>query len=165
MAVGFRLSEYIAPSGTFDLRGMFLQRKGNPHDIVFFNGAGPRLHHFAFLAPEVHHLLHACDLAGELGFGASVERGPDGTGPDTRCTSICAIPTAIASSCSTPTTRSWISRTSRSPGIPRTTTSSFPWGLPARQAWFEEATPFADVAAREPQVKPSPMTLEKYLAK
>src|SRR5882757_2114510 len=68
MAAGFRLSEYIAPAGTFDLRGVFLQRKGNPHDIVFFNGTGPRLHHFAFLAPEVHHLLHACDVAGELGF-------------------------------------------------------------------------------------------------
>src|SRR5258705_12036922 len=40
-----------------------------------------------------------------------------------------------------------------------------PWGLPARQSWFEEATPFAEVAIREPQVKPSPMTLEKYLAK
>jgi len=40
MAAGFRLSEYVAPSGTFDLRGVFLQRKGNPHDIVFFNGAG-----------------------------------------------------------------------------------------------------------------------------
>src|SRR3981189_2979341 len=56
-AAGFRLSEYIAPAGTFDLRGVFLQRKGNPHDIVFFNGTGPRLHHFAFLAPEVPHLL------------------------------------------------------------------------------------------------------------
>jgi hypothetical protein len=42
---------------------------------------------------------------------------------------------------------------------------SFPWGLPARQAWFEEATPFAGVAIREPQVKPTPMTLEKYLAR
>ena len=48
---------------------------------MFFNGAGPRLHHFAFLAPEVHHLLHACDLAGELGFGACVERGPGRHGP------------------------------------------------------------------------------------
>ncbi|XSC47418.1 GntR family transcriptional regulator [Bradyrhizobium sp. RDT10] len=81
MAAGFRLSEYIAPSGTFDLRGVFLQRKGNPHDIVFFNGTGPRLHHFAFLAPEVHHLLHACDVAGELGFGTRVERGPGRHGP------------------------------------------------------------------------------------
>ena len=81
MAAGFRLSEYIAPAGTFDLRGVFLQRKGNPHDIVFFNGTGPRLHHFAFLAPEVHHLLHACDVAGELGYGTRVERGPGRHGP------------------------------------------------------------------------------------
>jgi catechol 2,3-dioxygenase len=42
---------------------------------------------------------------------------------------------------------------------------AFPWGLPACQAWFDEATPFAGVATREPQVKPNPMTLEKYLAK
>ena len=42
---------------------------------------------------------------------------------------------------------------------------SFPWGLPARQAWFEEATPFADVPIREPQLKPRPLTLESYLAK
>jgi len=42
---------------------------------------------------------------------------------------------------------------------------SFPWGLPARQAWYEEATPFAATAVREPQVKPNPLTLEKYLSK
>ena len=27
---------------------MWLARKGNPHDIVFSNGRGPRLHHFAY---------------------------------------------------------------------------------------------------------------------
>ena len=42
---------------------------------------------------------------------------------------------------------------------------SFPWGLPARQAWFEEATPFEGVAVREPQVKPKPLTLESYLSR
>jgi catechol 2,3-dioxygenase len=81
MAAGFRLSEYISPAGSSDLFGVFLQRKGNPHDVVFFNGAGPRLHHVAFLAPETHHLLHACDVAGELGFGHEVERGPGRHGP------------------------------------------------------------------------------------
>jgi len=35
MSMGFRLSEYIAPDGTEDLLFVFLQRKGNPHDIVF----------------------------------------------------------------------------------------------------------------------------------
>jgi len=146
MAAGFRLSEYIAPAGTFDLRGVFLQRKGNPHDIVFFNGTGPRLHHFAFLAPEVHHLLYACDVAGELGFGTASSAVRGGTGQVMRCMSICATRTAIASSCSIPTTRSWISRTNRLAGTLRTIMSPTPGDCPPRQAWFEEATPFAGVA-------------------
>ena len=79
-AMGFRLSEYLGPSEE-DIRGVFLQRKGNPHDIVFFTGEGPRLHHFAYFSPEVHHLLRACDVAGVLGFGRDVERGPGRHGP------------------------------------------------------------------------------------
>jgi catechol 2,3-dioxygenase len=55
---------------------VFLQRKGNPHDIVFVNNAGPRLHHAAFTIPEVQHLMYICDLLGRNGFGASVEWGP-----------------------------------------------------------------------------------------
>ena len=38
-ALGFRLSEFVAADGTDDLMFVFLQRKGNPHDIVFANGA------------------------------------------------------------------------------------------------------------------------------
>ena len=52
MSMGFRLSEYISPDGTEELLFVFLQRKGNPHDIVFAPGAGPRLHHAAFSIPE-----------------------------------------------------------------------------------------------------------------
>ena len=40
MAMGFRLSEYIAPDGGDEPVFVFLQRKGNPHDIVFAPGAG-----------------------------------------------------------------------------------------------------------------------------
>lgn len=165
MAAGFRLSEYIAPPGTFDLRGVFLQRKGNPHDIVFFNGAGPRLHHFAFLAPEVHHLLHACDVAGELGFGASVERGPGRHGPGHAMYVYMRDPDGHRVELFN--THYQIMDIENEPVAwdPGDTAISFPWGLPARQAWFEEATAFAGVVPREPQVKPSPMTLEKYLAR
>jgi len=165
MAAGFRLSEYIAPTGTFDLRGVFLQRKGNPHDIVFFNGAGPRLHHFAFLAPEVHHLLHACDLAGELGFGAAVERGPGRHGPGHAMYVYMRDPDGHRVELFN--THYQIMDIENEPVAwdPADTSISFPWGLPARQAWFEEATPFAGVAIREPEIKPTPMTLEKYLAK
>jgi catechol 2,3-dioxygenase len=76
MAMGFRLSEYIVPDNSDELHAVFLQRKGNPHDIVFVNNAGPRLHHAAFTIPEVHHLMYICDLLGRNGFGAGVEWGP-----------------------------------------------------------------------------------------
>jgi len=42
---------------------------------------------------------------------------------------------------------------------------AFPWGMPARQAWFQEATPFEGATVRDPAVKPTPMTLEKFLSK
>ncbi|MBF9233861.1 VOC family protein [Microvirga sp. BT350] len=74
--MGFRTSEYIADEGTDALRAVFMQRKGNPHDIVFMRNDGPRLHHVAFTCPEAHHLLHLCDLLAAAGFGRSVEWGP-----------------------------------------------------------------------------------------
>ena len=81
MRLGFRLSEYISPDGTEELLFVFLQRKGNPHDIVFAPGAGPRLHHAAFAIPESYHFFYVCDLAAEMGFAANVEFGPGRHGP------------------------------------------------------------------------------------
>jgi len=66
MQLGFWLTEYIGKDDDH-IRAVFLERKGNPHDIVFFNGDGPRLHHLAYTAQEAQHLLRACDVAGELG--------------------------------------------------------------------------------------------------
>jgi catechol 2,3-dioxygenase len=164
MAAGFRLSEYIAPAGTFDLRGVFLQRKGNPHDIVFFNGAGPRLHHFAYLAPEVHHLLHACDVAGSLGYGSGVERGPGRHGPSHAMFVYFRDPDGHRVELFN--THYQVMDIENEPVAwdPADHNVSFPWGMPARQAWYEEATPFAGVAIRDPHVKPNPLTLEKYLS-
>src|SRR5438046_9812954 len=79
--MGFRLSEYISPDGTEELLFVFLQRKGNPHDIVFAPGDGPRLHHAAFAIPESYHFFYVCDLAAEMGFAANVEFGPGRHGP------------------------------------------------------------------------------------
>ena len=76
MAMGFRLSEYIVRDGSDELRMVFLQRKGNPHDIVFAHNAEQRLHHVAFTTPEVHYLMYIADLCGKKGYGKSVERGP-----------------------------------------------------------------------------------------
>ena len=100
--LGFRLSEYISPDGTDDLLFVFLQRKGNPHDIVFANAPGPRLHHAAFSVPDSQHILFACDVAGAASASAPISNSdPAGTGPGTRCLLTSAIPTATASSCST----------------------------------------------------------------
>lgn len=76
MGMGFRLSEYIAPDGVEAPDGVFLQRKGNPHDIVFVRGTGPRLHHVAYCVPETYHLMFVGDRLAEAGLGASVEFGP-----------------------------------------------------------------------------------------
>ena len=76
-AMGFRLSEYIAMDGVEEPTAVFLQRKGNPHDIVFARGEGPRLHHAAFVVPETYHLMFVCDQLAENGFGGNVEFGPN----------------------------------------------------------------------------------------
>src|SRR6478735_9405006 len=163
MAAGFRLSEYIAPSGTFDLRGVFLQRKGNPHDIVFFNGSGPRLHHFAFLAPEVHHLLNACDLAGELGFGKNVERGPGRHGPGHAMYVYMRDPDGhrielFNTHYQVMDIENEPVRWDASLAMKRR------WQLSARQQWFVEASRFAGVEPREPARKGEPLSLERFIA-
>jgi catechol 2,3-dioxygenase len=165
MEAGFRLTEYIAPKGTFDLRGVFLQRKGNPHDIVFFNGAGPRLHHFAFLAAEGQQLLRACDVAGELGYGRNVERGPGRHGPGHAMFVYFRDPDGHRIELFN--THYQVMDIENEPVAwdPADHNVSFPWGYPARAAWFEEATRFEGVAVREPAIQPSPMTLEKFLSK
>jgi catechol 2,3-dioxygenase len=164
MAAGFRLSEYIAPKGTTDLRGVFLQRKGNPHDIVFFNGTGPRLHHFAYLAAEVHHLLRACDIAGELGYGSTVERGPGRHGPGHAMYVYFRDPDGHRVELFN--THYQVMDIENEPVAwdPTDHNVSFPWGLPARAGWFTEATLFEGASLHEPRVKPTPMTLEKLLS-
>ena len=164
MAAGFRLSEYIAPKGTNDLRGVFLQRKGNPHDIVFFNGAGPRLHHFAYLSPEVRHILDACDRAGELGYGSSVERGPGRHGPGHALFAYFRDPDGHRIELFN--THYQVMDIENEPIAwdPADPNVSFPWGMPAREAWYEEATLFEGATVSEPASKPQPMTLEKFLS-
>lgn len=74
--LGMRLAEFTAADGTEELWGTWLEVKGNTHDLVFTNGRGPRLHHFAYTVPDGGSLLHAADVAGDLGFGDEIDRGP-----------------------------------------------------------------------------------------
>ena len=75
-AMGFRLSEYVVRENGEDLMMVFLQRKGNPHDIVFADGPGPRLHHVAYTVPDTQTLMLTGDLCVRAGFGSQVEFGP-----------------------------------------------------------------------------------------
>ena len=163
MALGFRLSEYIAPDGSEDPVFVFLQRKGNPHDIVFAPGAGPRLHHAAFSIPESTLFFTVCDLAATMGFADNIEFGPGRHGPGHalfvymrdpdghrielfnthyQCMDIDDEPVRWDAS--------YAARRN--------------WQLPARERWYSEASRFAGIEPREPSRKGNPMTLERYVA-
>lgn len=161
-AIGFRLSEYIAADGSDVPMFVFLQRKGNPHDIVFANGTGPRLHHAAFSIPESYLFFYVCDLAAQMGFADNIEFGPGRHGPGHalfvymrdpdghrielfnthyQCLDIDDEPVRWDAS--------YAARRN--------------WQLPARAQWFTEASRFVGIEPREPVKKGSPMTLEKFV--
>lgn len=81
MALGFRPSKYTAQVDTGQLLSIFLSRKNNPHDLVLAQGAGPRLHHVAFIVSDLQAMFRACDIAANLGYGRNVEHGPGRHGP------------------------------------------------------------------------------------
>ncbi|MFL6806857.1 MAG: VOC family protein [Xanthobacteraceae bacterium] len=160
--MGFRLSEYIAVDNTDELVFVFLQRKGNPHDIVFAGGPGPRLHHVAFTVPDAQHIIHACDVAGSFGFGNNLEHGPARHGPGHALFAYFRDPDGH---------RLELFNTHYqmmdSENEPVRWNLSYmrnrPWGLPPRARWFKEASEFAGVPAQEPAKPGAPFTLEKFL--
>lgn len=163
-ALGFRLTEYTAREGTDELWGVWLQRKGNPHDIVFSNGRGPRLHHLAYTVPEVRDLVHACDVAASKGFGPSMERGPGRHGIGNALFVYFRDPDGHrielfnthyqAIDPDEPPLRWELGDTRRSQL----------WGLPATKRWFFEASQFDGIEPQDPILKADPVTLEVFLA-
>ncbi len=163
-AIGFRLTEYTARDGTDELWGVWLQRKGNPHDIVFSNGRGPRLHHFAYTVPEVRDLIHACDVAASMGLGSHMERGPGRHGignalfvyfrdPDGHRIELFNTHYQTIDPEDVP--QRWDLTDTRRSQL---------WGMPATRRWFSEATPFEGRIVSEPRLKADPITLETFLA-
>ena len=162
--LGFRLTEYTAPDGKDELWGAWLQRKGNPQDIVYANGPGPRLHHFAYPVPETRDIIHVCDVASSLGYSGNVERGPGRHGignalfvylrdPDGHRVEF-FIGHYQAIDVEEAPIRWDLTNTRRSQL----------WGLPARASWFSEATEFRNVAVRPATLQAPPVTLESFLA-
>jgi catechol 2,3-dioxygenase len=161
--MGFRLSEYIAVDGTDDLVFVFLQRKGNPHDIVFAGGPGPRLHHVAFTVPDAQHIIHACDVAGSLGFGTNLEHGPARHGPGHALFAYFRDPDGHRIELFN-THYQMMDIENEPVRWNLSYMRNRPWGLPPRARWFKEASPFAGVASKEPPHPGAPFTLEKFLA-
>jgi catechol 2,3-dioxygenase len=161
--LGFRLSEYTATDGTEELWGIWLHRKENPHDIVFSNGRGPRLHHFAYTLSDSHDLIHVCDVAGSLGCGHRIERGPGRHGignalfvylrdPDGHRIELFTTHYQVIDM-ESPPLRWDLTNTRRSQL----------WGLPASRKWFFEASCFEGREPIEPKLKADVVTLERFL--
>lgn len=161
--LGMRMSEYTAKDETDELWGSWMEVKGNTHDLVFTNGRGPRLHHFAFAVPDGASLIHAADVAGALGAGNEIDRGPGRHGisnalflylrdPDQHRIELFNTHYQFID-LETPPIRWDISNPRRAQL----------WGMPASRRWFFEASEFPQEDVHEPLLKANPDTLEDYL--
>jgi catechol 2,3-dioxygenase len=162
-AMGFRLSEYMVDASEMPL-GIFIQRKGNPHDIAIMHGAGPRLHHVAYTTPDVHTLIRACDVAGDMGFGDRVERGPGRHGPGHALFVYFRDPDGHRVELFNTHYQTIDIENESVRWDPSNMHRNLPWGLPAQKSWYEEAACFEAAPVREPSRRPEPLTLERYLA-
>jgi catechol 2,3-dioxygenase len=161
--IGFRLTEFTAADGTDVLWGSWLARKGNPHDVVFSNGRGPRLHHFAFTVPETRDIIHACDAASSLGFASSLERGPGRHGIGNALFVYFRDPDGHRIELFIGHYQAIDDHQPLRWDLSNTRRSQL-WGLPARSSWFFEATEFVDVVPSNSELSASPVTLEAFLA-
>lgn len=73
--LGFGCSEYTAGDDE-QLWAVWLQRKGNVHDLALMNGVGPRVHHLGFWLADTLSIVRACDVLAAAGWQDSIERGP-----------------------------------------------------------------------------------------
>ncbi|MCW4385676.1 3,4-dihydroxyphenylacetate 2,3-dioxygenase [Salinibacterium sp. SYSU T00001] len=162
-ALGMRISEYTAKDGTDELWGTWMEVKGNTHDLVFTNGRGPRLHHFAYTVPDATALLHAADVAGATGFGQEIDRGPGRHGISNALFLYLRDPDQHRIELFT-THYQFIDLEE----VPIRWDVSNPkraqlWGMPASNRWFFEASEFPGETVNEPLLKANPETLEQFL--
>lgn len=161
MNLGFRMSEYTDSDDATQLWGTWLQRKGNPHDIVFTNGKGPALHHFAMQAKDASTIMHICDVVGSLGLEDIIDRQPSRHG----------IGNAMFVYFRDPDGHRMEYYDAHYPMIDidhepirwplSNTKRSNIWGMPATKRWYFETSPFTGVEPSQSQFPGEPMTLER----
>jgi catechol 2,3-dioxygenase len=156
--LGFRLTEYTETDGSSgELWAVWLQRKGNVHDLAFTNGLGPRLHHVGLWAAGVLDIIHICDVMATSGYLANMERGPGRHGisnafflyvrdPDGHRVELFSSDYLTVDPDHAPIR--W------SLSDPQRQTL---WGQPAPASWFKEGSAFSGVATREPALAPQPV--------
>lgn len=161
--IGFRLTEYTATDGSDEMWGVWLKRKNNTQDVVYSNGAGPRLHHIAFHTPEIASVIHGADVMAGLGLAATMDRPPARHGignaffayyrdPDGHRVETFTSHYNVIDSDHTPTR--WDLSDTRRSQI---------WGFPAPRKWFFEATEFEHTPVKPPLLDAPPFTLEDFL--
>ena len=161
--LGFRLSEYTANDGTEEMWGVWLKRKNNTQDVVFSNGAGPRLHHIAYHTPEVANVIHAADVMSSMGLAGAMDRAPGRHGignaffiyfrdPDGHRVEIFTSHYNFIDIDQEP--KRW--------DLTDTTRSQL-WGFPAPKKWFYEASEFDGIEVKKPLKDAPPVTLEDFL--
>lgn len=74
-ALGFRLSEFTEDDEG-QIWAAWIQRRGGVHDLALTNGAGPRLHHFAYWMPDPMSIIKTCDILAGARLPELIERGP-----------------------------------------------------------------------------------------
>lgn len=156
-SLGFRTSEYTATEDTDALWAVWMQRKGNTHDLAFTNGRGPRLHHIGVWVSSITDIIHVCDVLATTGWLVSLERGPGRHGisnafflylrdPDGHRIELFNSDYLTVDPDFVPIR--WDLKDPRRQTL---------WGAPAPKSWFEEGSVFEGVAAREPELKAQPI--------
>jgi catechol 2,3-dioxygenase len=156
-AMGFRVTEYTEDADSGRLWAAWMHRKGGVHDIAFTNGRGPRLHHIAFWVPTPLAVIDLLDLMATSGYVGNIERGPGRHGISNAFFLYVRDPDGhrVELYCSDYQTVDpdhepihWDLRDPQRQTL---------WGAPAPRSWFEEGTPFAGVAPREPGLRAQPI--------
>jgi catechol 2,3-dioxygenase len=162
--LGFRVSDYICVEATGRLVGVFLYRKDNPHDMVFLQRSGPRYHHCGYMIQEFHHMVRACDVAGNLGFGDSIEHGPGRHGLGHSYYTYLRDPDGHRVELLLPAVQMIDIDEAPMRHVAVANANTNLWGLPAPRSWVEDATPFAGVEITGHAADSARMTLESWLA-
>ncbi len=157
-SLGFRTTEYTETEGEHPaLWAVWMQRKGNVHDLALTNGRGPRLHHVGVWTRGEMDILHACDVLATTGWLGAMERGPGRHGisnafflylrdPDGHRIELFTGDYLAVDADFEP-----IGWTLDDPQ--RQTL----WGHAAPRSWFEEGTPFDGVEVLEPLLRARPV--------